>query len=74
MIPLAIMFKESFDTLNLNLLGVTALVIFVVTFIATAVWAARQERAEVQRWSNLPLDDDHRQLDVEEVPLWKDRP
>ena len=74
MMPLAIMFKESFDTLNLNILGVTALVIFVATFVATAIWAVRQERVEVQRWSNLPLDDAHRPLEAEEVPLREERP
>ena len=67
MMTLAIMFKESFDTLNLNLLGVTALVIFVVTFIATAVWAVRQERAEVRRWSSLPLDDAGHAHDPDDV-------
>ena len=74
MIPLAIMFKESFDTLNLNLLGVTALVIFVVTFIATAIWAARQEHVEVRRWSHLPLDDAEHPLDPIDTPVGENQP
>jgi hypothetical protein len=77
MMPLAIMFKEAFNMLNLNLLGVTALVIFVATFVATAIWAAAQERAEVRRWSDLPLDDGQRlqpPLDEDAVQFREDRP
>jgi hypothetical protein len=52
------MFKESFQALDVNALGVTAMVIFFTTFVALGVWALMQTREEVRRWSNLPLADD----------------
>ena len=55
---LAIMFKESFQALDVNTLGVTAMVIFFVTFIALGVWVLLQKRDELNRFSNLPLADD----------------
>lgn len=55
---LAIMFKESFAALDVNTLGVTAMVIFFVTFIALGIWVLLQKRDEMNRFSNLPLADD----------------
>ncbi|QOV88405.1 hypothetical protein [Humisphaera borealis] len=55
---LAIMYKESFQALDLTSLGVTALVIFFVTFISMAIWAAAQQREDIRRWSALPLAED----------------
>jgi hypothetical protein len=57
-VTLAIMFKESFQALDVNTLGVTAMVIFVVTFIALSIWVILQKREEMNRVSNLPLADD----------------
>ena len=57
-VTLAIMFKESFQALDMNTLGVTAMVIFFTTFVALGVWVLLQKRDEVSRWSNLPLADD----------------
>ena len=55
---LAMMFKESFRALNMEMFGVTALVIFVAVFVSMAIWAGMQRREEVKRWSDLPLADD----------------
>jgi hypothetical protein len=55
---LAMMFKESFRALNMEMFGVTALVIFVAVFVSMAIWAGVQRREEVKRWSDLPLADD----------------
>ena len=55
---LAIMFKESFQALDLTSLGVTAMVIFIVSFVSIAIWAAAQRRDDIRRWSDLPLTDD----------------
>ena len=55
---LAIMFKESFQALDVNALGVTAMLIFVITFVALSVWVMLQKREEISRCSKLPLADD----------------
>lgn len=76
---LAIMFKESFRALDLNTLGVTALLIFVACFVAIAVWVAARPREEVKHWSDLPLADDADPLKpqpapIPHVPAEKERP
>jgi drug/metabolite transporter (DMT)-like permease len=55
---LAIMFKEVFRQLDLESLGVVALLIFFTTFVSMAVWAMIQKREQISQWSALPLTDD----------------
>ncbi len=61
---LAIAFKEVFNQLDLNLLGVTAMLVFFASFVAMAVWISLRPREEIRHWSSLPLTDDATQAPV----------
>jgi hypothetical protein len=50
------MFKEVFHHLNLNHLGIAALLLFLGSFLAMTVWAFTRSRQEVDQWSSLPLE------------------
>lgn len=74
---LAIMFKESFNGLNLDAFGVAALVIFVTCFVAIALWAGSRRPDELRRWSDLPLADEQTAIGAEirsaEQPAMKEQ-
>lgn len=52
------MFKEIFHIDSVALLSEAALVIFVLVFIATALWIVTRSKASVSRWARLPLEDE----------------
>lgn len=52
------MFKEIFHIDGIALLSEAALVIFVLVFLATALWIVTRSRSSVSRWASLPLEDE----------------
>lgn len=64
---LAIAFKEVFNQLDLSLLGLTAMLVFFVSFISMAVWIWCRPNEEIRQWSSLPLAEDSASS-AEEVP------
>jgi cbb3-type cytochrome oxidase subunit 3 len=51
------MFKEVFQSLDINWMGVAGMLLFLGSFLAVCVWAYTRSRRDVSRWSRLPLED-----------------
>jgi hypothetical protein len=51
------MFKDVLNHANLTIYAEIGLVIFTVVFVAVIVRTLMAKRADVKRWSEIPLDD-----------------
>jgi hypothetical protein len=51
------MFKDVLNHANLSIFAEVGLVIFTVVFVVIVLRAVMAKRADVKRWSELPLDD-----------------
>lgn len=52
------MFKDVLRHANLSLYAEIGLVIFALVFVGVVIRTIAARRADVQRWSKLPLDDE----------------
>lgn len=52
------MFKEIFNETSADMLSSIALVIFVTVFVLVIFWVLSRSKKTIQRWSNMPLEDD----------------
>lgn len=63
------MYKDVLTHMNVTWCAEAGLVIFVLVFIGSTLWALTRKRNAVQEWSTLPLDDAQSVL----IPVEKNR-